>query len=161
MSLFITSDDEEKPCLARSWSCCSRSSPESILSQKENKLWLWKAYDRATGRCVAWTVGDRDTDGFRALWEKIKRDGCTYYTDDWKSYAELIPAEQHVIGKEHTCRIESDNSNTRHRVGRFTRRTKVVSKSKEMVDLTMRLWTFFEDTENFGVWRDKLISIFA
>jgi insertion element IS1 protein InsB len=73
----------------------------------------------------------------------------------------LIPTEQHVIGKEHTFRIESDNSNTRHRIGRFTRRTKVVSKSKEMVDLTMRLWAFFEDPDNFVEWRDKLISIFA
>ena len=90
----------------------------------------------------------------------MKRDGCTYYTDDWKSYAELIPQDQHVSGKSHTFLIESDNSNTRHRIGRFTRRTKVVSKSKEMIDLTMRLWTYFEAQDNFETWRRRVMSIY-
>ena len=34
----------------------------------------------------------------------------------------------------------SDNSNTRHHLGRFTRRTKVVSKRDIMVDTSLKLW---------------------
>src|SRR5688572_2728040 len=34
------SDDGEKPCWVRSWKCCSRSSPESILSHIfNNAIW--------------------------------------------------------------------------------------------------------------------------
>ncbi|MDR2606024.1 MAG: hypothetical protein LBC38_01930, partial [Oscillospiraceae bacterium] len=44
------------------------------------------------------------------------------------------PAERHIIGKAFTHAIERDNSNTRHHLGRFTRRTKVVSKKEFMVD---------------------------
>jgi len=32
LSSSTMSDDGEKPCWVRSWKCCSRSSPESILS---------------------------------------------------------------------------------------------------------------------------------
>jgi len=45
--------------------------------------------------------------------------------------------------------LESDIANTRHRVARFTRRTKVVSRSEKMIELTMRLWAFFEQDHDF------------
>jgi len=45
--------------------------------------------------------------------------------------------------------IERENSNTRHRIGRFMRRTKVVSKKDKIVDLTMKLWSYFEKQFNF------------
>ncbi|MBW2135793.1 MAG: IS1 family transposase [Deltaproteobacteria bacterium] len=54
-----------------------------------------------------------------------------YYTDDWSVYHDLIPPEQHVVSKTGTQLLESDNSNTRHRVARFTRRTKVVPDLKK------------------------------
>ena len=131
----------------------------AFSTPKKSKLWIWKAYDRGQRQCVAWVVGGRDTATFQRLWERVNRPDCTYYTDDWASYAEVIPAERHVIGKAGTFRIESDNSNTRHRIGRFTRRTKVVSRSAEMVDLTMRLWTHFENPENFAKLQEKVLSI--
>jgi len=65
---------------------------------------------------------------------------CTYYTDNWDAFAKVLPPERHIIGKSGTVAVERDNSNTRHHLGRFTRRTKVVSKSKLMVDLSIRLW---------------------
>jgi insertion element IS1 protein InsB len=128
---------------------------------KKNKRWLWKAYDRGTRRCVAWVVGGRDTATFRKLWEKIESGDRTYFTDDWESYAEVIPPEQHVIGKPGTRLIESDNSNTRHRLARMTRRTKVVSKSEEMIDLTIRLWTYFEEPTHFQEYQNRFLSIFG
>lgn len=110
---------------------------------------------------MAWVIGHRDTTTFQRLWEKVKRPGCSYFTDDWDSYAELIPPEQHVIGKRGTQLIESNNANTRHRLARMTRRTKVVSKSEHMLDLTMRLWTYFEEPAHFRLYQQKFLSIFC
>ena len=39
-------------------------------------------------------------------------------------------------------RNDYNNSNTRHHLARFTRRTKVVSRCKFMVDLSIRLWHY-------------------
>ena len=71
----------------------------------------------------------------------------------------MIPAGQHMVSKAGTHLIESNNANTRHRVARFTRRTKVVSRSATMVDLTMRLWAYFEDPHNFAAYQEAFVSI--
>ena len=63
-----------------------------------------------------------------------------FYTDDWEAFAKVLPQKCHVIGKAHTIDIEQDNSNTWYRLGRFTRRTKVVSKCDSMVDTSLKLW---------------------
>jgi insertion element IS1 protein InsB len=65
---------------------------------------------------------------------------CLFYTDQWEVFKKVLPPERHIIGKEHTRCIERDNSNTRHHLARFTRRTKVVSKSERAIELTLRLW---------------------
>ena len=51
--------------------CCAKPPPgETVvieldemwhfLQRKDNKVWIWKAFDRATGRLVDWECGDRD-----------------------------------------------------------------------------------------------------
>jgi len=99
---------------------------------KKNKRWIWKAYDRSSKRTMK-------------LWEKVKPEKRMYYADNWESYKKVIPERQHKISKSETVMIERDNSNKRHRIGRFTRRTKLVSKKDKMVDLTMKLWSYFEN----------------
>jgi hypothetical protein len=44
-------------------------------------------------------------------------------------------------------------------VARFARRTKVVSKSVTMVDLTMRLWAYFEQPQNFAAYQEALVYL--
>jgi transposase-like protein len=44
-----------------------------FLQRKDNKVWIWKAYDRATGRLVDWECGDRDERTFRRLFERLSR----------------------------------------------------------------------------------------
>ena len=88
-------------------------------------------------------VGKRDAKTFRKLWQIIRRDHCAYYTDDWSVDSEVIPSDQYIVGEQHTCLIESNNSNTRHRITSMTRKTKVVLKSDEAVDFTMKLWVYF------------------
>ena len=85
---------------------------------------------------------------------------CVFYTDKWEAFAEVLPPGRHVIGKEHTVAIERDNSNTRHHLGRFTRRTKVVSRLAHMVDVTLRIWHAVTTTEIFSRLQDTALSIY-
>jgi IS1 family transposase len=95
------------------------------------------------------------------LYEKVKHlDNCIFYTDNWDAFAEVLPPERHIIGKEHTVEIERDNSNTRHHIGRFTRRTKVISKKEFMVDLTLRIWHSVTTSGFFTVLQNIALSIY-
>jgi insertion element IS1 protein InsB len=110
---------------------------------------------------VAWVLGGRDSATFRRLYDKVKHlKRCIFYTDNWDAFAEVLPPERHVIGKPHTIAIEHDNSNTRHYWGRFTRRTKVVSRKESMVDLTLRIWHAVTVTGLFFSLQKEFISIF-
>ena len=55
-----------------------------------------------------------------------------------EGYHRLIPEVQLFTGKDLTVPIEQDNSNIRRFLARFRRRTKVVSKVIEMVDLSLK-----------------------
>ena len=106
-------------------------------------------------------LGGRDVATFRRLYNKFKHlKNCIFYTDNWDAFAKVLPKERHIIGKSGTVCIERDNSNTRHNLGRFTRRTKVVSKSKEMVDLSIKLWRYLNNSEIFKSFQNVFISIF-
>ena len=110
---------------------------------------------------MAWVLGNRDTATFKRLYDKVKHlENCTFYTDDWGVFAKVLPKNRHVIGKAHTIDIEHDNSNTRHHLGRFTRRTKVVSRLKHMVDITLRIWhAVTTNAELFSLLQKTAISI--
>jgi insertion element IS1 protein InsB len=110
---------------------------------------------------VAWVLGGRDAATFRRLYDKVKRlEHCTFYTDDWEAFSKVLPSDRHVIGKAHTIDIEHDNSNTRHHLGRFTRRSKVVSQKEFMADLTLRIWHAVTATGLFFHLQNTALSIF-
>ena len=112
-----------------------------IISAKKRKLWVIKAVDSNTGRMVAWVLGKRNRKTFKRLYDKVKHlKKCKFYTDAWEVFAKVLPKSRHFVGKSHTHIIESNNSNTRHHLGRFTRKTKVVSRSEHAVDLSLKLW---------------------
>ncbi|SVD22623.1 uncharacterized protein METZ01_LOCUS375477 [marine metagenome] len=71
-----------------------------------------------------------------------------------------MPRDRHIIGKKHTISIEQDNSNTRHHLGRMTRRTKIVSRSEEMIYLSMTLWYALNTPEIFRDFQKIFISIY-
>jgi len=87
-------------------------------------------------------------------------ENCIFYTDNWSVFSDILPPERHIIGKAHTIGIEQDNNNTRHHLGRFTRRTKVVSKKEFMVDLTLRIWHTVTTTDLFYQLQKTALSIF-
>jgi len=128
---------------------------------KKNKIWLLKAVDRRTRRTVAWVVGGRDAATFQRLYDKVKHlTACIFYTDDWDAFAKILPPDRHVIGKAHTIAIEQDNSNTRHHLGRMTRRTKVVSKNVQMIDVSIKLWCALTTAGIFQHFQETFLSIF-
>jgi len=132
-----------------------------ISSIQKNKLWIIKAVNRRTRKTIAWVLGGRDSTTFRRLYNKIKHiPDCIYYTDNWDAFADVLPEERHIIGKTGTVTIERDNSNTRHNLGRFTRKTKVVSKSDQMVNLTIRLWHYLRKSKVFMVFQSIALSIY-
>jgi len=131
------------------------------LLVKKNKFWLIRAVDRATRQTIAWVLGRRDIRTFKRLYEKLKHlKNCIFYTVNWDAFSAVFPAERHVIGKAHTYIIEGNNSNTRHHLGRFTRRIKVVSKSEHMVDITIRLWVALPTPFWFNHLQNIALSIY-
>ena len=60
-------------------------------------------------------------------------------TDHWKSYNEMVPAEQLVQSKAETYTVESYNGIIRHFLARFRRKTKYYSKCVKMMELSLTL----------------------
>ena len=61
-----------------------------------------------------------------------------YATDGFRAYNKL-PPEKHLLGKAHTFTVEGKNSQLRHYLARFHRRTKCYSKSVAMIYASLTL----------------------
>jgi insertion element IS1 protein InsB len=66
-----------------------------------------------------------------------------YCTDKWAPYASVILQDKLAQSKATTHDIERNHYRQRHSFGRFKRKSIIISKSKEMVDLTMALFAEF------------------
>jgi len=73
-----------------------------------------------------------------------------YFTDNWKSYSEIIPKRLLFQSKKETQKIERNNSSQRHCFARFRRKTYVVFRSLQMLDLTMFLFAKFQVNGSFN-----------
>jgi len=105
--------------------------------------------------------GGRDIAAFRRLYEKVKHlKTCIFYTDNRDAFTKVLPPERHVIGKNGTHTIERDNSNTRHHLGRFTRRTKIVTKKDEMIDTSLKLWQALTLPDTFIAFQLAALSVY-
>ena len=104
---------------------------------KKTKIWLWLAVCSLTRKILGYELGSRGTLTLQRLLDKLKAD--VYCTDGYRSYQELIPPSQHIIGKRHTFNIESVNSLFRRYLARFHRRTVCFSRSKYDLQLAIKL----------------------
>ena len=119
------------------------------VRNKKNKLWIWKALDRNTGHLIEWECGRRNKKTLEKLTTRLAAlDVSVYFTDKWHVYETLLPASKHVQTKAETHRIERNNCLMRHWFGRFKRKSIIVSKSVEMVDLTIALFARFRSNGN-------------
>ena len=64
-------------------------------------------------------------------------------TDKWHVYDSVLPACKLERTKSETHRIERNNCMMRYWFGRFKRKSIIVSKSKEMMDLAIALLPVF------------------
>ena len=134
-----------------------------ILLSPKKKLWIWKAYDRNRDRLIDWELGGRDRQTLRKLLDRLAQWQVTVYcTDHWEAYASELeehPEAHHVETKTETRNIERNNSDHRHWFARFRRKSKVVSKSKEMVELTLALFAKLRVNETINSMRDSMLAL--
>jgi len=135
--------------------CCFKPVPEGAvvievdemwhyLGAKANKLWIWTALDRATGRLIDWECGGRDQMTFERLLARLRRWKVGLIcTDEYGVYEQSLSAGRHYAGKDQTVALERTHSRLRHWLARFRRRTCVVSRSREMVDRSIALIAHF------------------
>ncbi len=71
-----------------------------------------------------------------------------FFTDDWGAYERHLDAENHVIGKRNTQRIERKHLTLRTRIKRLARKTICFSKSTRMHDIVVGL---FVNRYEFGL----------
>ena len=115
-----------------------------FLNSKDEKLWIWKAINHATGELIDWECGDRSEKTAALLIERLKQTGVKLYvSDDYVVYTNLIPIGKLYQRKDLTHGIERNNCRQRHWFARFRRRSIVVSKAVWMVDVTMALFARF------------------
>jgi insertion element IS1 protein InsB len=121
----------------------------ALYQKKRHKLWIWKALDAVTGRLLDWECGRRDKATLQKIVERLAHWEVTiYHTDHWGTYAAVLPPEKLVMSKTGTGRIERNHCRQRHWFGRFKRKSIIVSKSQEMVDLTLALFAKFWVNDN-------------
>ena len=87
----------------------------SFVLKKAHKKWSWIALCRRTRQVVAYAIGDRSKRTCRKLWEAIPEAYriAHCYSDFWKAYAAVIPAEQHTavgIRSGQTAHVERLNN---------------------------------------------------
>ena len=111
----------------------------------------------ATNIAIGWFIGDRSIKTFEKFYkEKLSHLKAVFYVDDWIAYKKVLSAGKCVVGKKYTISIEQNNSNII-----FNCRTKVVSHSTEMIDLSLRLDWYLNEYGGFERIRKNIISIFT
>jgi IS1 family transposase len=73
-----------------------------------------------------------------------------FFADHWEAYAKLVLYRLLVQTKAGTHGVERDNFRQRHWFVRFRRKTCVVSRSLQMVDLTVALYAKFWVNSTFN-----------
>ena len=100
--------------------------------------------DSDTGELLDWECGDRSRRTLKKLIEQLAAFDVEFYcTDEWEAYRSLLSAHKLLMSKQLTVGIERNHWRNRPWFKRFCRKSIVVSKSKEMVDLTMALFARF------------------
>jgi len=113
----------------------------ALSKVKKTQVWIWKAYCRNTNQLIDWECGGRDNATFSKLYGRLKSWNVNiFFSDGWRAYRDLIPSELLIQTKSETHLIESNNMPQRHWFARFRRKTCVVSRSLEMIELTTMLY---------------------
>jgi insertion element IS1 protein InsB len=128
------------------------------LQHKRQTRWRWNARDRDPGQLLDGECGRRDTATVQKLVDRLAPwEVKVYGPDTWATFASVIPQDHWVQRTATPHDIERHHCRQRHGFGRFTRQSIMVSKSKEMVQLTIALFAKFWVNGN----QDELVSLLA
>jgi IS1 family transposase len=119
-------------------------------------LWLGKALEHDPGQRLDGAWGRRDKATLKQMVARLaKGDVQRYGTDTWATSASVIPPDK--LGQSQATTHDSERNHCRHRhgFGRVKRKSILVSKSKEMGDLTRALFATFGVNGN----QDELLSL--
>ena len=96
--------------------------------------------DSSFGKVLGFVCGRRTIKTGKVLWQQIKHlPTMGYGTDMLKTYENFIPHTKHYTGKTFTTQIESLNCRLRHYLARLHRKTLCYSKSKTMLEVSLKL----------------------
>ena len=122
---------------------------------------MWRAINGVSRESLGYQLGDRSDKGLKKLIDKVDDGECEFVTDDWPGFSRLLPENRHHIGKDLTFPIEQSNSDLRHRIGRFHRRSKITSRCEEMVHVSVKLFEHLRKPENLESMIAPMISFFS
>jgi len=98
------------------------------------------AVDRHAGKVIDFELGSRSVKTLKPLWERLSlKSTVTVCSDYFPAYSAVIPAQQHVESKAETWSVEGKNSQIRHRLARFHRKTFCYSKCRQVVEASLKL----------------------
>ncbi len=108
----------------------------SFVGSKTQTLWLWVALRRRTRQTVAWTLGDRSSQGACDPRATLPRDHqhCHTRRDYREACASAFPGDTHRARGKHeggTSHVERWFGTLRARVGRLVRKAYSFSKCPE------------------------------
>ena len=118
----------------------SKSMNSARSSLKKSQCWLWLAVDSIFGKVLGFACGRMTIKTGKALWQQIKHlPTMVCCRDMLKSYENFIPHAKHYAGKTFTTQIESLHCRLRHYLARLHRKTLCYSKSKTMLEVSLKL----------------------
>lgn len=113
----------------------------SFVKSKKQQRWLWHAIDKASGKVLAYTFGNRKDAVFHELQQLLEPFGIKkYYTDHAGVYQRNLFPDEHVASKKNTQTIERKHLTLRTRIKRLARKTICFSKSTMMHDVVIGLF---------------------
>jgi len=111
------------------------------LHCKKNKVWIWKALNRDTGKLIDWECGGRDEKTFRRLLTRLQRWKVRLFcTDYYIVYDQTLAPGIHYQGKNQSVALERNNAQQRHWTAALRRRSIVVSRSMAMIERRVALF---------------------
>lgn len=128
---------------------------------EKNKIWVWRAIDGVSRQPLGWQLGSRGDATCKKLIAKVDIGTCSFITDEWPGFFRLLPEERHFYGKDLTFPIEATNSDIRHRLARFTRRTKASSRSLKMVQASLLLFHHLQNKDTLNTFLSPLLTSFG
>ena len=113
---------------------------KTYIKKKTNECWICLGLERQSGEVVDISVGRRTKKTLATVVETLKlSEAKKVYTDGLDIYKSLISKETHKVRAYHINKVERKNLDLRNSLKRLTRKTICYSKSRAMLEASVRL----------------------